>query len=261
MTAAVLLEKRATEFQICLFCTKKMRTPIMTDENLSEKTTLLRRSALFAGLDGQILRSLAAYAHLRKYKAGDAIFQTGAQGESMMVIARGVVRISAMAPTARDVILTELNPGDVFGEIALLDGGGRTADAHALTNCRLLILERRALLRVMQATPDLAITLLELLCARLRRSDERMMDFAFLQLPRRLARTVLRMTSDDDGADARPATRLAQSQSELADMVGSSRENVNRCLRKWQTDGLIDLAQGWIILRDRAGLTELAEAD
>ncbi|OBY25682.1 MULTISPECIES: Crp/Fnr family transcriptional regulator [Leisingera] len=229
----------------------------MTEESLAAKAALLAQSALFAGLDRTVLHGLAARAHLRRHEAGAQIFRCGSPGDSMMAIARGTVRISAMAPTARDVVLTDLNQGDVFGEIALLDGGGRSADAHALTNCTLLILERHAFLQVLQTAPDLAVRLIELLCARMRRSDERMMEIAFLQLPPRLARTLLRLAS---GGGARPAKRLAQSQSEIADMIGGSRENVNRCLRKWQKAGLIGLADGWIILLDPAGLARIAAA-
>ncbi|WIY25829.1 Crp/Fnr family transcriptional regulator [Parasedimentitalea psychrophila] len=113
----------------------------------------------------------------------------------------------------------------------------------------------------MKTAPNLAIRLLELLCARLRRSDERMMEFAFLKLPSRLARTMLRVSSSGEGAGARPTKRLSHSQSEISDMVGSSRENVNRCLHKWQRDGLLDLTKGWITLLNRDGLKRIAEAD
>jgi len=232
----------------------------MTDESLTAKAALLEQSALFAGLERTVLHGLAGRAHLRRYEAGGQIFRCGSPGDSMMAIARGVVRISAMAPTARDVVLTDLSQGDVFGEIALLDGGGRSADAHALTNCTLLILERHAFLQVLQTAPGLAIRLIELVCARLRRSDERMMEIAFLQLPPRLARTLLRISTGDSTGGAQPVKRLAQSQSEIADMIGGSRENVNRCLRKWKKAGLIDLADGRIILLDRAGLARIAEA-
>ena len=232
----------------------------MTDECLTAKAALLAQSALFAGLDRTVLRGLAARAHLRRYEAGDQIFRCGSPGDSMMAIARGVVRISAMAPTARDVVLSDLTRGDVFGEIALLDGGGRSADAYAQTNCTLLILERHAFLQVLQTAPGLAIRLIELLCTRMRRSDERMMEIAFLKLPPRLARTLIRLSSGAAGGSAQPVKRLAQSQSEIADMIGGSRETVNRCLRKWQQAGLIDLADGWIILLDRTGLERIAEA-
>lgn len=229
----------------------------VSDGQPTDKTALLAKSGLFSGLAGPVLGKLAARAHMRKYDAGTFVFRNGAPGDSMMVVAQGTVRISAMAPTARDVILTELGPGSVFGEIALLDGGGRSADAQALTRCEVLVLDRGALLSVMRGEPDLAAGLLQLLCARLRRAEERMMDFAFLQLPARLARTLLRLSSG--GAAA--ASRLSLSQADLADMVGGSRENVNRCLRKWHNDGLIALKDGWIVLSDPPGLERVAQAD
>ena len=88
-----------------------------------------------------------------------------------------------------------------------------------------------------------------------------MMEIGFLQLAPRLARTVLRLSAGDEPDAARPVSRLSSSQSELANMVGSSRENVNRCLRNWQKGGLIDLADGWLIILEREGLRRIAEAD
>lgn len=218
-----------------------------------DKRALLARCPLFQGLSGDTLQSLAARARLRAYAAGDLVFRAGSPGDSMMVVAEGEVRITALAPTARDVILSELGPGSAFGEIAVLDGGQRSADAHARTNCSLLILDRRDLLHAMREDPDLSEGLLKLLCARLRRSDSRMMDLAFLPLPARLAGTLLRLAGE--------ARRMALPQSELADMVGASRENVNRCLRKWQADGVIGLDDGWLSLIDPGHLERLASVD
>lgn len=225
---------------------------------LAEKIALLRQSFLFAGLDCPVLENLAEHALLIRYAPGQLIVREGDPGESLMVIKEGIVRISAQAPTARVVVLGELSQGDVFGEIALLDGGPRSADAHAQTNCTLLELNRRALLSVISANPSVAIGLIEILCARLRRSDQRMMEIGFLQLPPRLARAVLRLAS---GAKEAPAKRVSASQSELADMVGGTRENVNRCLRKWQKSGWVELTDGWLIVLDRAALVQVAGDD
>ena len=230
------------------------------DENL-KKQKLLNQSFLFQSLDGENRRELAGYAHMKRYSSGDVIFNLGSPGQSMMVIAEGRVRISMLSPTARDVTLTELGPGDAFGEITLLDGKDRSADAKALTNCTLVVLERRSLFDLMQRNPKLSVQLIELLCERIRRSDERMMEIAFLDLPSRMARSLLRVTMATPGSTAKPLTRLSLSQSEIADMLGSSRENVNRCLRKWQRAGLIDLKDGWLIVRDRLGLENIAHMD
>lgn len=232
----------------------------MSEKTYDKKTNLFQRSLIFQALDEHTKAELADMAHMRHFKAGEVITAMGAPGDSMMAIAEGNVRISVSTPTGRDVILAELTTGEVFGEIALLDGGERSADAQAQTNCTLIVLERRSLLAVVNSRPDLALKLIEMLCARLRRSDERMMELAFLQLPARLAKALLRSTPlPSSGVRQQTLAKLSISQTEMANMVGSSRENVNRCLRKWQASGLVNLKDGWLIILDRGGLERLAD--
>lgn len=229
----------------------------MQDLDITRKRQLLAKSFIFEALGEQTQTDLAALGRVKQYMSGDAIFHAGDAGQSMMAIAQGEVRISTLSPTAKRVVLTDLSVGDVFGEIALLDGGERSADAHASTNCTMITLDRSAIFSVLNAQPELALKLVAFLCARIRRSDERMMDFAFLQLPVRISKTLLRVSAGSGEIDAKPAVRLSLSQSEIADMVGGTRENVNRCLRKWQKSGLIDLKDGWLIILDRPGLQRL----
>lgn len=231
----------------------------MDDQENIGKEKLLSRSMIFKALDEQSRRDLAAFAHIKRYAAGETIFDMGSPGQSMMAIAEGSVRVSVLTPSARDVTLAELRAGDVFGEIALLDGGERSANVKALTNCTLVVLERRSLLEVLNHNPDLSIRLIELLCQRVRRSDERMMEIAFLDLPARLAKALLRVTTSAPGSPEKPLTKLSMSQSEIAAMIGNTRENVNRCLRKWQRAEYIDLKDGWLIIRDREQLEIIAE--
>jgi len=108
-----------------------------------------------------------------------------------MVIVNGTVRISLPGPRGRGVIIADLGPGEVLGEVALLDGKERSADATAHTNCDLLVLERRDALSVLERRSDICLKLLELLCARLRRSDTHVTDIAFYELPARLAKAIL----------------------------------------------------------------------
>lgn len=229
-------------------------------ENLN-KEKLLNQSFIFKALDDQEKRELAAFAQIKRYDAGDIIFNMGAPGHSMMAIAEGTVRVEMPTIGGRDVTLTELRTRDVFGEIALLDGGERSASIRAITNCTLVVLERRSLLVVLQRNAKLSIKLIELLCERVRRSDERMVEIAFLDLPSRLARVLLRLTVAPPASTYKPLSRLSQSQSEIARMIGNTRENVNRCLRKWQHAQLVELKDGWLIVRDRAGLEKLAEGE
>jgi CRP/FNR family cyclic AMP-dependent transcriptional regulator len=226
-----------------------------------KKEKLLSKSFIFDALDSNARQELADFSYVKRYAAGDTIFTMGMPGHSMMAIAEGSVRVSMFTPSDREVTLNDLTAGDVFGEIALLDGQDRSANVKALTNCTLVVLERRALLDLLQRDPGLSIKLIELLCQRVRRSDERMIEIAFLDLPARLARLVLRLSTAAPASAEKPLTKLSQSQSELASMTGNSRENVNRCLRKWQKADLIDLQGGWLIIKDRPRLEALAHGE
>lgn len=230
----------------------------MTDDEHLRMKKFLDQSFVFKGLDDPIKRELVSFAHMKQFAAGEIIFNAGAAGVSMMAIVAGFVRVSMLTPTAREVTLRELGPGEVFGEIAMLDGGPRSATVRAVTNCTLVVLERRSLLYVMQNSPGVSIRLIEMLCGMIRRSDERMIEIAFLDLPSRIARLLLRLTAAEPSSGGGPLTRLSISQADIANMIGSSRENVNRCLRKWQRMELIDLNGGRLVLLDRAGLEVIA---
>jgi len=231
-----------------------------TDGDL-KKEKLLGKSFIFDALDDQARQELANFSYVKRFSAGDKIFTMGEPGQSMMAIAEGTVRVTMFTPSDREVTLNDLQAGDVFGEIAMLDGQERSANVKALTNCTLVVLERRALLDVLQRNPALSVKLIELLCQRVRRSDERMIEIAFLDLPARLAKLVLRLTVAPPASEDKPLTKLSQSQSELASMIGNTRENVNRCLRKWQKAELINLQGGWLIIKDRDRLEALAHGE
>lgn len=206
---------------------------------------------LFRALDPQSRQILGQRVQRKRIAAGDTIFTVGAPGQSMIAISKGTVRISYPTTRGRAVLLADLGPGEVFGEVALLDGRERSATATAVTNCELVVLERSHVVPFLRERPDVCLTLLELLCARLRRSDERMADIAFSDLPARLAKTLLARAGDD---------RVELSQSDIADMVGSARENVNRQLRAWKQRGIVDLGLGWVAIKRRADLVAIADA-
>ncbi|MEM5585268.1 Crp/Fnr family transcriptional regulator [Roseibium sp. AS2] len=226
-----------------------------------KKEKLLSKSFIFDALDSKTQQELANFSYIKRFAAGDIIFTMGLPGQSMMAIAEGSVRVSMFTPSDREVTLNDLTVGDVFGEIALLDGQERSASVTALTNCTLVVLERRALLDILQHNPEFSIKLIELLCQRVRRSDERMIEIAFLDLPARLAKLLLRLSTAAPATADKPLSKLSQSQSELAGMIGNSRENVNRCLKKWQKADVIDLQGGWLILKDRSRLEALAHGE
>lgn len=227
----------------------------MTDLTSERARKVLERCALFQALGEQERIELTAHARPRTFAAHQPICHLGEAGYSMMGVVVGTVRISLPTPKGRDIILADLPAGEFFGEIALLDGKPRSANAAALTNCELLVLERRDVLPFLERSPTACLNLMQLLCARIRRSDERMAEIAFFDLPARLARVLLRYP-----AQGRGPPRLSLSQRELAEMSGSTRENVNRCLRDWQRHGILELKNRWTIILKPEVLRALEEA-
>jgi CRP-like cAMP-binding protein len=217
---------------------------------------LLAKSLLFGALDEGARRELAAHARRQSFNSGEPIFVVGAPGQSMMVILNGTVRVSLPGPRGKGVILADLSPGELLGEVALLDGKERSADATALTKCEMVVLERRDVVAFLEKRPDLCLKLLELLCARLRKSDQRMSDIAFLELSARLAKVLMDRTGQARRTAARP--KLSLNQTELAGMIHATRENVNRCLGNWQRQGIVDLDERWIVILQRETLGAIA---
>lgn len=228
-----------------------------TEEAPYEIVRLLGKSLVFRALDEPARADLATKVRRQSYKAGEPIFHLGAVGSSMLVVLQGAIRVSLPSPTGRTFILADLGVGDVLGEVTLLDGKGRSADATAITACSVAVLERRDVLPFLEKQQEVCIKLLELLCARLRRSDERMSDIAFFDLPSRLAKVLLEKIGES--AASRTIPRLSLSQSELAAMINGTRENVNRCLREWQRLGIVEINERWISVTDEHGLRALAE--
>ena len=148
-------------------------------------------------------------------------------------------------------MLAILNPGEVFGEMALLDGGDRTADAIALGDCSLLVIDQRDFIPFLESRADLCIRFLRLLSQRLRRTDELVEMALFERLETRLAKALIQLAANArDARQPSPPVLLRVSQQELSDIVGAARENVNRLLRTWQRDGFLELGKRRVVIRD-----------
>ncbi len=216
-------------------------------ETSSLSRNVLDQCLLFSGLDEAAVTELLTYATRRGFGPGEVIFRVGSPGQSMMVVIKGAVRIALPERSGRSIILADLKCGSILGEVALFDGKDRSADATAVTACDLLVLERRDVLAFLERHPSTCLKLLEVVCARLRGADQRMMDIGFLGLPSRLAKILLLRSEAGRAHRASPA-KVADSQGDLAAMVGCSRENVNRCLRQMQQRGIVALREGWIVV-------------
>ncbi len=220
---------------------------------------LLADCALFRKLTPDERSALAARARMRSFKAGDTIFLMGAQHDSMLAVLSGQVKISMTSSEGKEIMLAILNPGEVFGEIAMLDGKPRSADAKALSDCSLAVLERRDVLAALEANPAAWRGFIEVLCSRLRQTDDHLVELALLGLPARLARALLRVIDGQgDKASKVDARGSRLSQHELASLVGATRENVNKCLQEWRRDGIIRMEKRVISIADRGALEALA---
>jgi len=220
---------------------------------------VLRRSPLFVRLGDEETDAILAHARVAKYAAGDQIVAKGDPGDSMMAVLNGRVSISVPSPDGRQVVLSVLRDGDIFGEIALLDGKERTADVNALTDCEILIVPRRSLWSLLEHRPDVCIDLMLVLCERLRHTNQQVEDLAFLDLKARIAKVLLRL-ADESGAgkmQTEPAA-VRISQSALGELVGGSRETVNKYLHVWKQSGIVSIEKGAIVIRDMAVLAESA---
>jgi CRP-like cAMP-binding protein len=226
---------------------------------LGEARRLLAECSLFRGLTAEERNVLVTRAHLRKFDAGDTIFLMDSPGDSMMAILEGNVRISVPSPEGKEIVLAILQPGEVFGEIALLDGKGRTADARGLTACNIAILDRRDVVMFFERNPRAWPKLVEVLCDRLRRTDQHLAEMALLEIPLRLAKVLLRMLVDHEASPSSP--KIALSQRELGNIVGASRESVNKCLNEWQRRGIVRIEDNLITIANRKVLEQMADPD
>jgi len=221
----------------------------------ADKLAILRRHSLFGQLSPAATEHLGSYMNRQSFPRGSVIFANGDPGTGLMGVLAGAVKISVASADGRDIVLSIMQAGDIFGEIALLDGHPRTADATAMTDCELMVIERRDFIPFLRSQPDLAIQIIEMLCSRLRRTTEQVQDVTFLNLPSRLAKALLRLTADAAKPGLGP--KVAITQREISQIVGKSRESTNKQLRSWAKNGLIRLERGAVMVLHRDKLAEI----
>jgi CRP-like cAMP-binding protein len=226
---------------------------------LKDAHRLLGDCVLFSGLSAEERAAIAAQARIRTFRAGETVFNLGSPGDYMMALLSGTIRISVPSPDGKELVLTLIQPGEVFGELAVLDGKERSADAIAETECTLAMLYRHDVLSFFQRNPSAWLKLVEVLCQRLRRTDQVFAEVALLQLPVRLAKMMLRLLESPDSSAAAKGGKIGFSQRELANMVGGTRESVNRCLRNWQRSGIVQISEGTIVVMNQDALEDMAE--
>lgn len=203
---------------------------------------LLAANPFFAEMGPEVIEAIAGLCKTRSLSRQELLFQKGDPGSALYAVRRGQIRIGTGTEEGRAVTLNILGPGDVFGEIALLDGHARTAEAVAIEATELFVVDRRDFLGLLTHDAALAARIIGFLCVRLRWMSERMEEATLLPLDARLARRLI-MLSQDYGAE------VHVTQQELADFVGAARESVNRVLQTWQRSGIIDLGRSRVTVK------------
>ena len=217
--------------------------------------SLLPEGSLFGSCRADELSDMLALATFQKMKRGQTLLLQGDPGDALIILLEGCARVTMVASNGREITLDYADPGDVLGEIAVLDGRERSASVIALDQGSYLRLSRAAFEATIERHPAMAWRMMRELARRLRQTNATVeSDRAYASGPR-LARFLQRLTySDDDGSHL----RLDLSQSELGSFAGMSRENINRQLSAWADCGIIALEHGRIQILDSRFLGEIA---
>lgn len=207
---------------------------------------VLARAGLFQGVAAEAAEALAAAVHTGDYSRGETVFVEGEQGDTVFIVLSGKVKIGRRALDGRENMLSVMGPSDMFGELSLFDPGPRTATATVLTDARLASISHSALRPWITDRPEIAAQLLRVLARRLRRTNDALADLIFTDVPGRVAKALLSLaerfgTREGDGI----RVHHDLTQEELAQLVGASRETVNKALADFG-------ARGWMRVDSRA---------
>jgi CRP-like cAMP-binding protein len=221
------------------------------------KEKLIRNSVIFGGLDDESLRALVQVSRTRRLRKGTMLFQQGDEGDALYGVVDGLIRICIAGESGKELTLGLMEPGDIFGEIALLDGLPRSADAYAAEDAILLVVDRAQFMPMLERGGKIARHVIELLCERLRENTERLGEHAFLNLQARLARKLQALAIAHGRRDGHGVTiDVKLSQTELAQMLGVTREAVNKQLQTWTKQGVLHFDRGHITIADEKRLAE-----
>ncbi|WP_439374804.1 Crp/Fnr family transcriptional regulator [Bradyrhizobium sp. DASA03120] len=222
------------------------------------KLSVLRQHPTFRDLEPEALDQLCRYAKHTILQRGATLFAKDDPGNSLYAVISGTVKISVSSPDGRNAILNLVGPGELFGEMSVLDGQPRSADATANTNCEIFVIDRRDFLPFMRSQPTLAAKFIELLCTRLRWTSDQVEQVILHDLPGRLASALLGLVGKRKSAPESHTIPITQQ--EISEMVGMTRESINKQLRAWALRKWVRLEHGAIVVLDAVALRELAEA-
>jgi CRP/FNR family transcriptional regulator, cyclic AMP receptor protein len=233
--------------------------PVLTPEH---KRALLARVPLFQGFGARELEALVPAARPMTVAARHEVFHKGDAGSQLYVVVDGRLKALTTSADGDEVVFNVMGPGEVFGEVALLSESPRSATVRAIDRCELLVLDRRDFLAFLKRNPDVAVRMLTVLVERLVRVSEFVEDVQFLNLPMRLAKKLVLFADRYGREEENGAVKieLKLSQEEWGDLVGTTRESVNKQMRAWGDEGLIEIDAGFVTLLRPEAIERLAFA-
>ncbi len=216
-----------------------------------QKRAALERLEIFAAFGEAELSALAQLAQLRRYSKGRTLVVQGAVGETTFGIVSGRLRVSLGRANGSEATLAILGPGELVGELGLFQDGSRAAHVTALEDACVLSLEKSVLLRALERSPAASLALCRLLASRVRQLAQHFEEVTAMPVEQRLARKLVFLAARWGEPGARGVgISLELSQEELAQLVDTSRQSVNKCLMKWRKCGILASSTRRVVIRD-----------
>jgi CRP-like cAMP-binding protein len=219
-----------------------------------ELVRILHATDLFGSVPAEELEAVAAASRLRVFRRGQVVCTAGQPGDTVIVVVSGRLKVVVRSAEGGELTLTVVQPGGVFGELAAVAGGPRSADAETLEESRLLLIPREVVQDMCARVPAVSLAVAKSLAATLRRLTEGTSDLVFLDLPRRVAKVLLSQPPDEHGV-----IRLKMSQEQLAHQAAGTRQSVNAALRGFERRGWIETHDRAVTVKQAAALSRFAE--
>ena len=209
---------------------------------------ILSRAGIFQGVDSEAVNNLIEQMETVRFPRGTTIFDEGEPGDRLYIITAGKIKLARHAPVGRENLLTVMGPSDMFGELSIFDPGPRTSSAVCVTEVQAATMNSDMLQKWVEDHPSIAQQLLRVLARRLRRTNANLADLIFTDVPGRVAKTLLQL-ANRFGVQEGGALRVNHdlTQEEIAQLVGASRETVNKALATFAH-------RGWIRLEGKSAL-------
>lgn len=228
----------------------------------SHRALLAESVRLFSGLDDVELDELLTLSKPVSVKARSQVCRKGEPGDALYIVISGKLKVCVHAEDGREAILAILEDGETFGEMSLLDEQPRSASVIAVQDSELLVIQRRDFINYLESNPKVSVSLLGILCQRLRLMDDIMEDMRFLGIRSRLAKALTRLALQHGRTMGNGSIRieLKLSQEDLGNLICATRESVNKHLKTWEEEGLLELTQSSLVIHNMSELQMLSQA-